>query len=357
MPSDDILDLIGRYATGSLTAEEQKRLFDAALDDQELFEQLVREQDMKQLLDQPGARDRMIRALEPPRRKTGWIFGVAATVALSVALVAFLLRPAPKPAEQVAVAKIPAPTEIAQPEPKAAAVPSPQPATAAPPPPPPAAAAPSPQPEVREEARRADAAAAPKPVTPVSQPISEPLRDKQKQLDAVKKEKDQSAPAAPPVPQLARASASRFQGIQPLVSQQQNSPGGPRQNNAEQARSGAVSGYAGGAAGKAQDAKTGAFGFHYSVEIQGHLSIIPAADGYLYVKSNDGNVLFGPKLSAAGIIVDLPLASRVTSVVITFSEQAGAVQTNPTLRTDAVGTVEATPANASAVAVEIRIKP
>lgn len=344
MPSDDILDLIGRYATGSLTAHEQKRLFDAALDDQELFEQLVREQDMKQLLDQPGARDRMIRALEPPKRKTGWIFGVAATVALSVALVTVLLRPVPKPPEQVAVAKIPAPTEIAQPEPKTAAPPAPEPG-ATPPPARPPVAAPIRQPEaVREETRRADAAA-PKPVTPVSQPIDgEPLRD------AVKKEKDQATAAAPPPPPaVARASSSRVQvqTIQPLMSQQQNAPGGPRQNRASQD----PNGFVGGAAAKAQDAKTGAFGFHYSVEIQGHLSIIPAVDGYLYVKSNDGSVLFGPKLSAAGIIVDLPLSSAVTSVVITFSETASPVQANPTVHTEVSGSVE----GASSLAIQVKI--
>lgn len=53
MPSDDILDLIGRHATGSLSAEEQKRLFAAALDDQDLFDQLVHEQDVKHMLDKP----------------------------------------------------------------------------------------------------------------------------------------------------------------------------------------------------------------------------------------------------------------------------------------------------------------
>ena len=350
MPSDDILDLIGRYATGSLTAEEQKRLFDAALDDQELFEQLVREQDMKQLLDQPGARDRMIHALTPPKRNRGWIFGVAATAALSVALVAVLLRPVPKPSAQVAVAKTPAPTEISQPEnpPQPVSTPAPTPSrVAAPKPAPetPKSAAPAPPPEgVREETRRADAAPS-KQVTPVSAASTDaPLRD------AVKKEKDQAAPAAgPPPPQLARQSSSRvqIQAIQPLVSQQQNAPGGPRQNNADQTRNGVVGGYV----GKAQDAKTAALGFHYSLEIPGHLSIIPAVDGYLYVKSNDGIALFGPKLSAAGIIVDLPLSSAVSSVVITFSENASPVSTNPIVHTEISGSVE----GAASLAIQVKI--
>ena len=331
MPSDDILDLIGRYSTGSLTAEEQQRLFTAALNDQELFDQLAREQDLKQLLDEPGVRDRMIRALEPPRRKTAWIFGVAATAALSAALMVILLRPTPKPPPQLADAKIPASTEVAQPEsaPPPVATPTP-------------AAAPAP---VREETRRAEAPV-PKTVTPVSQASTDaPLRD------AVKKEKDQPAPAAPPVPALPRPASARMQvqAIQPLASQQQNAPGGPRQNNADQARSGAVNG----AAAKAQDVAAGAFGFHYSTETQGHLSIIPAVDGYLFVKSNDGTVLFGPKLSAAGIIVDLPLAAGVTSAVITFSENSSPVNTTPVPRTDPNGSAE----GAGSVAIQVKINP
>src|SRR6516225_3269122 len=105
MPSDDIRDLMGRYATGSLSVEEQKRLFDAALDDQELFDELAREQEMKMLLDAPGARDRLIHALAPPKRKAPWIFAVAATAALTVVLALFLSRPGPKPADNVAVNK------------------------------------------------------------------------------------------------------------------------------------------------------------------------------------------------------------------------------------------------------------
>jgi hypothetical protein len=335
MPSDDILDLIGRYSTGSLTPEEQKRLFAAAVDDQDLFDQLVREHDLKQLLDEPGVRDRMIRALEPPRRKTAWIFGVAATAALSAALMVVLLRPAPKPPPQVADAKIPPSTQVSQPEtaPQPVATPTPAPE-------------PAPQPAaVPTETRRAEASE-PKTVTPVSQASTDaPLRD------ALKKEKDQPAPAAPPVPALPRQSSARMQvqAIQPLASQQQNAPGGPRQNNTDQTRNGVVNG----AAAKAQDAAAAAFGFHYSTETQGHLSIIPAVDGYLFIKSNDGAVLFGPKLSAAGIIVDIPLAGGVTSAVITFSENSSPVSTTPVTRTDPNGSAE----GAGSLAIQVKIKP
>ena len=102
----------------------------------------------------------------------------------------------------------------------------------------------------------------------------------------------------------------------------------------------------------AADEKATAFGFHYSTDIPGHLSIIPAVDGFLFVKSNDGKILFGPKLSAAGIIVDLPIPDGVTSATVTFSETADPVQTKPSVRTDVSGNVR----GGKALAVEIKVK-
>jgi hypothetical protein len=349
MPSDDILDLIGRHATGSLSAEEQKRLFAAALDDQELFDQLVHEQDVKQMLDEPGVRDRMIRALEPPpKRKTAWIFGMAATAALSAVLMVFLLRPTPKP-PQVALEKAPAataatPTEAPPAETKPA---EPAPRDAAPPEPRKA----EPQP-VRREAKAKAAAA--KQEVPAGQPsVDSPVSPAK---DAEKKETDQvqvAAAAPPPVaaPQRAAVPQKTFEAsqlrTQQAAPQQQNAPGGPRQVTQQSriASPTSISGF--------YDAKGALpFGFHYSLEIEGHLSIIPAADGYLFAKTSDGTVLFGPKLSAAGIIVDLPLTGSTGSVVITFSENANPVQTKPALRTEATGDVE----GKTAVSVEIKVK-
>jgi hypothetical protein len=97
MPSDDIRDLIGRYATGSLSEEEKSRLFAAALDDQELFDELTAESQIKELISEPGVHDRLRVALTPqkdPQKKpvTGWIWGVAATAALSVVMIVFFAR-------------------------------------------------------------------------------------------------------------------------------------------------------------------------------------------------------------------------------------------------------------------------
>src|ERR1022692_408945 len=102
MMPDDIRDLLGRYATGSLTAEEQKRLFDAALDDQELFDEIAREDEIKQMLAEPRGRDRLIRSLQPPKRPVPWVLALTPLAVLSVVLFVVLRLPAPKP-QQIAV--------------------------------------------------------------------------------------------------------------------------------------------------------------------------------------------------------------------------------------------------------------
>ena len=48
MTRDEIRGLIGGYATGSLSEAERRTLFEAALDDQELFDELAREQALKE---------------------------------------------------------------------------------------------------------------------------------------------------------------------------------------------------------------------------------------------------------------------------------------------------------------------
>jgi len=44
MSRDEVQKLLGGYATGTLTPEEQQALFAAALEDQELFDALAHEQ-------------------------------------------------------------------------------------------------------------------------------------------------------------------------------------------------------------------------------------------------------------------------------------------------------------------------
>ena len=54
MNRDDIQKLLGGYATRTLTPDEQQALFEAALDDQQLFDALAREQALRDLLRDTG---------------------------------------------------------------------------------------------------------------------------------------------------------------------------------------------------------------------------------------------------------------------------------------------------------------
>ncbi|HLY19719.1 MAG TPA: hypothetical protein VKR61_20975 [Bryobacteraceae bacterium] len=75
MSREDIQKLLGGYATHTLTAEERRALFEAALDDQELFDALAKEQALREVLQDPPARQQVIEALGParePRPARAW---------------------------------------------------------------------------------------------------------------------------------------------------------------------------------------------------------------------------------------------------------------------------------------------
>ena len=88
MTRDDARKLIGGYATGSLTESERRLLFEAALEDQDLFDELAREQELKELLDEPGARDRLIAAVDAARARSVamkrpiWVWSAIAVAAV-----------------------------------------------------------------------------------------------------------------------------------------------------------------------------------------------------------------------------------------------------------------------------------
>ena len=66
MSPEDIKKLLGGYATDTLTTEERQALFAAALEDQELFDALAREQSLRDLLRDPAARAELLSALDTP---------------------------------------------------------------------------------------------------------------------------------------------------------------------------------------------------------------------------------------------------------------------------------------------------
>jgi hypothetical protein len=97
MSPEDIKKLLGGYATGTLTAAEQEALFAAALDDQELFDALAREQSLRDLLRDPAARADLLSALDrPAARPAGFwqwlrrpmVAGLATAGVAAIALVA-----------------------------------------------------------------------------------------------------------------------------------------------------------------------------------------------------------------------------------------------------------------------------
>jgi hypothetical protein len=338
--TDDIRDLLGRYATGSLTAEERKRLFDASLDDQELFEELAREDEMKELLAGPGVRDRLIRALEPPKRRISWVWALAPLAVMSAALFVILTRPVPKP-QQVAVATVSAPpaapTESTVGQSQPVAAPAPAPVKAKPI-----------APDAPDAARPADAKTA--------DAATETAVKKDEQKEAAPKAMDQVAAAAPPAtppPAVVEVQAQTSQ-VQVSALGQQNAPGGPKQNAVQSARSFAP---AGRAAGKIATLAAPGFGFHYSVETAGHLIFIPSADGYLAVKSGDGAALFASRRIATGVVIDVVLPASVRSVSILFSAAASPAPVTPAVRTASEGDVQAPVGGPSAVAIEVTITP
>ncbi len=69
MTARDPKQLLGGYATDSLGEAERNELLRAALDDQELFDALVEEEGLRELLHDPAARQEVLAVLEQP---TGW---------------------------------------------------------------------------------------------------------------------------------------------------------------------------------------------------------------------------------------------------------------------------------------------
>jgi len=64
MKPGDAEKLLGGYAAGTLTAEERQALFSAALEDQQLYDALVREVPLRDLLADPAARANLLATLD-----------------------------------------------------------------------------------------------------------------------------------------------------------------------------------------------------------------------------------------------------------------------------------------------------
>lgn len=128
MRREDIEKLLGGYATGTLTEEERRALFEAALSDQALFEALAGEEALKELLEDPSRRRQVEQALlERPRglvaRLAGWMrrpqaWALAGTLAATTVLAVVVIRVhSPKPEFELARQQAPAAATPALPAP------------------------------------------------------------------------------------------------------------------------------------------------------------------------------------------------------------------------------------------------
>ena len=209
MNREDVRKLLGGYATGTLSPAEREALFAAALDDQELFDALMKEEALREVLEEPGAKAQLLTALEKPAAQPGWwswrpLIGAVAMAGIALAAVAIWRGTREKPAP-VIVAEV--------------AKQAPAPAQAAAPPP-----------------------VAVQPAAPAkSRQRTEPgaVRDERRRQEAKREEKDNAAvagntaplakgevqAAAPPPPLLAtQQQASQVSAPAPAVQQQQQAP-------------------------------------------------------------------------------------------------------------------------------------
>jgi hypothetical protein len=116
MTQDEIRKLLGGYATDALTEHERQSLFEAALEDQALFDALQNEDALKELLADPALRDDVRRALQTSTRdtrRTGfswrrWGLGVAVPAVAAVIVIAFMNHAkAPQPAQEARLSEPP----------------------------------------------------------------------------------------------------------------------------------------------------------------------------------------------------------------------------------------------------------
>jgi len=108
--------LLGGYATNSLTEAERKALFEAALDDQELFDALQQEEALKELLADPVSRNQVQQALTqaPASDATGaawwsrwWVWGGLTAAVAATVLIVSVIRSNEPPKEMARVQSTP----------------------------------------------------------------------------------------------------------------------------------------------------------------------------------------------------------------------------------------------------------
>jgi hypothetical protein len=128
MTQEEIRKLLGGYATNTLTERERTVLFEAALEDQDLFDTLQNEDALRELLADPASHEQIREALRPvaagPRQgfwEQPWLIGagsLAAVAAIAIAIVTWHHEPvATSVPGQIAQTQIEPKLETPQPAP------------------------------------------------------------------------------------------------------------------------------------------------------------------------------------------------------------------------------------------------
>src|SRR5438552_2387992 len=132
MKDEDIQNLLGGFATDTLTDRERELLFTASLTNQELFNALADEQALRELLSDPASRRQLLQALPPVEpglfeRLTSWMRRPAAWTVAGSAMAALVLAVAIRQSGPTALKQTQPAVEMAKTEP-AQAAPQPKPA-------------------------------------------------------------------------------------------------------------------------------------------------------------------------------------------------------------------------------------
>jgi len=256
MSRDEVQKLLGGYATGTLTPDERAALFEAALDDQDLFDQLAKEQPLQELLSDASVRAQLLTALEATpepwyRRWAAWGLPALATAALVAGVAVWRLNQNHARPTEVAQIERPAATSVAPAPASQPDVPAPKPPMASlaegdavraqarrqsPSDELKTKAAPEPQPEIRAKDERAastfgavaggarggviggvpgSAPPAPPPPPPATAPMpaTAPTNAPLPVLQASPQALSRFAPAAPPAQKALSADAAATRGL------------------------------------------------------------------------------------------------------------------------------------------------
>lgn len=313
MTRDEAKLLLGGYATGSLTEAERKALFDAALNDQELFEELAGEQDLKEILALPGAKERLAAAVtaagattmnapEEKKKRAWWLFALAGVA--SVGLLVWMTTSANKEAPvEVATVETPLPAEVVEPKLET-----------------PPELSPSIDAAVRadKEARKAASAkTTPKKATRSEAPRQTAAQEKT-ETAAVQR---QAAPLPPLQSEPSRPAANGFAaGAGNSIQGQQGRADAATFAAAEgalaQAKGGAGKGKAAAIRPDSPPVRAGAL--TYILTGRGSLKVTPAVSGSLEVTAGDRHII-GWDPVVADSTVEMPVPSGVESLTLRFA--------------------------------------